>query len=192
MPAPERTTIERVVVAASGLVEAVGHEALTMQAVADRVGVRAPSLYKRVRSREHLLGLVVDQATRDLAQTLDDAAAAEPDPQRRLVAIATALRGFAHVHPRLFFTLMAPLPPAARASREALERSSAALLAACTALVGPDRALDAARTVTAWAFGFLTMELTGAFQLGGQPDEAFAFGAKAIARSIGAAPTLAR
>jgi hypothetical protein len=65
-----------------------------------------------------------------------------------------------------------------------LAASSAAVLRASEELAGHQHALDAARTVTAWAFGFLTMELAGAFQLGGDPDTAFEFGADAVARAV--------
>jgi len=189
MPAPERTTTEQVVAAARALVEAGGTDALTMQAVAARVGVRAPSLYKRVSSREHLLGLVVDGAVRELAAVLDDAAAREPDPRRRIVTLADALRQHAHAHPRLFGLLFAPPsagtpPPRATPTRDALEAASDAVVRTCAELVGPDHALDAARTVTAWAYGFLTMELSGAFQLGGDPAGAFGYGAEAVARAV--------
>jgi AcrR family transcriptional regulator len=184
MPAPERTTTEQVLGAARALVEDGGPEALTMQAVAARVGVRAPSLYKRVRSRDHLLGRVVAEATRELAGVLDDAAAGARDPARRIVALAAALRRHAHAHPRVFALLFAPLPPDAAPPRDTLAAASAAVVQACVELVGPEHALDAARTVTAWAYGFLTMEISGAFQLGGDPAGAFEFGAEAVARSL--------
>ncbi|TPX01092.1 TetR family transcriptional regulator, partial [Schumannella luteola] len=44
MPAPEKTTLDEIVAAGCELVETLGAEGLTMQAVASRVGVRAPSL----------------------------------------------------------------------------------------------------------------------------------------------------
>jgi Tetracyclin repressor-like, C-terminal domain len=42
--------------------------------------------------------------------------------------------------------------------------------------VGSERALEAARLVTAFAHGFVLMELTGAFRLGGDVDEAYRYG----------------
>lgn len=54
------------------------------------------------------------------------------------------------------------------------------VLRVATELAGPDHALDAARTVTAWASGFLRMELAGAFQLGGNVTQAFEFGLQTL------------
>ncbi|MGN6199453.1 TetR/AcrR family transcriptional regulator [Humibacter sp.] len=184
MPAPTRTTNEEILAVAVCLVEEGGPDALTMKAVAARVGVQPPSLYKRVQGREHLLGMVAERAASDVAAVLDEAQAAGEDPLDGVIAMARSLREFAHGHPRLFGLLFAALPDAARPSRDVLARASAAVLTAGGRLAGPERALDAARTITAWAYGFLTMELAGAFQLGGEPGEAFEFGAHAIAHSL--------
>src|SRR5579859_2603616 len=66
MPAPERTTHEAIVAAGCELVEQHGLGGLTMRAIAERVGVRAPSLYKRVRNRGELIDLVVEATVEDL------------------------------------------------------------------------------------------------------------------------------
>ncbi len=49
MPTPERTSLAEIVTQAARLLESGGPAAVTMQAVAAAVGVKAPSLYKRVR-----------------------------------------------------------------------------------------------------------------------------------------------
>ena len=49
---------------------------------------------------------------------------------------------------------------------------------------GPDHALEAARTVTAWAHGFISMELAGAFRLGGDVEAAFTFGVTRLADAL--------
>jgi hypothetical protein len=64
----------------------------------------------------------------------------------------------------------------AASPHDALERSAAPLIRAASAVVGEDDALDAARLFTAWATGFLQMELSGAFRLGGDVDHAFDYG----------------
>jgi hypothetical protein len=82
-----------------------------------------------------------------------------------------AYRDFAHEHPesfRLIFTAAAP--------QDALQRSADPVLRAVALLVGEEHALDAARLFTAWATGFLQMELAGSFRLGGDVDHAFDYG----------------
>lgn len=164
MPSPTRTTNEEVVSAAREIVEAAGVAGLTMQAVADRVGVRAPSLYKRFEGRDALLLAVTEATIADLADRLE---AASPD----LARLAAAYRAFAKEHPQAFPLMFTPLAP-----REALQRSADPVIRAAAAQVGEEHALDAARLLTAWATGFLQMELAGAFRLGGDVERAFEYG----------------
>jgi len=65
-----------------------------------------------------------------------------------------------------------------------LAEASAPVLRVAAALVGEDDALPAARTVTAWANGFVTMELSGAFRLGGDVDRAFDYGVERLADAL--------
>ncbi|WP_433133439.1 TetR-like C-terminal domain-containing protein [Micromonospora sp. CA-240977] len=51
-------------------------------------------------------------------------------------------------------------------------------------LAGEAHALDAARTLTAWANGFISMELAGAFKLGGDIDKAYEFGIARLADAL--------
>lgn len=186
MPAPERTTTATIITAGREILERAGQAGLTMQAVATQVGVRPPSLYKRVRDRDALLTAVAEATIAELTERLDatarlhsaDETPRNPDEVIRamqshhgLGALADELRAFAHEHPegfRLMFTASAPLG--------ALDRAARPVIAASAALVGDDDALNAARMFTAWATGFLQMELTGAFRLGGDVDGAFEYG----------------
>ena len=143
MPTPERTSTEEIIAAGREILEVAGPPGLTMQAVAARVGVRAPSLYKRVRDRDALHAAVAAASIDALTARLD---AAGDD----IDALAHTYRGFAHEHPegfRIMFSVAAP--------HDALERSAVPLMRAASALVGDDDALDAARLFTAWATGFL-------------------------------------
>ncbi|QEW02238.1 TetR/AcrR family transcriptional regulator [Microbacterium lushaniae] len=164
MPTPERTSLEQIVAAARELLETGGPARVTMQAVAGRVGVRAPSLYKRVRDREALLALVATASADDLNRRL---AASDGS----LEALARAYRAFAREHPEGFRLLLTPV-----AAGRTVDEVGETVVRAAAGVVGEQHALEAARLVTAWATGFLTMELSGAFRMGGDVDDAFAYG----------------
>ena len=172
MPTPQRTSYAAIIAAGREILEARGPAGLTMQAVATRVGVRAPSLYKHVRDRDALLSAVAE-ATIDALGSLLVAAGDD------LVSLARTYRTFAHAQPegfRLMFTASAPIA--------ALERAAAPVINAARTHVGEARALDAARLFTAWATGFLQMELAGAFRLGGDVDAAFSYGLDHLIRGL--------
>lgn len=179
MPAPAQTSNEQIVTAARALLERDGPSGLTMAGVAAAVGVRAPSLYKRVRDRDHLLRLVLDGVAAEMATELAAAPEAE-DPVDALHRMAGVYRRFAHANPVSYSLLIGPSP----GSGDRAHRSSDAVLAVMTAIVGPDDALLAARTVTAWAHGFISMELSGAFQLGGDLEAAWTYGIHAIVSGL--------
>ena len=53
-----------------------------------------------------------------------------------------------------------------------------------TAASGARATLEGARTIVAWAHGFVSMELAGAFRLGGDLDAAYAFGIESILAGV--------
>src|SRR5215510_2964152 len=59
-PRPDGITLDRIIAAALAVVDAEGHEALTMRRVADELDTGAASLYRHVAGREELIVLVVD------------------------------------------------------------------------------------------------------------------------------------
>ncbi|SIO16057.1 TetR/AcrR family transcriptional regulator [Agromyces cerinus] len=193
MPTPERTSLDAILAAGCEILEADGLGGLTMQAVADRVGVRAPSLYKRVRNRSDLVRLIAAAAVVDLGERLDaasdasDANGDRTDGRGAVLApvarLARTVRAFAHERPAAYGLVFAPGDDSGL-EVEALRQASAPLLAVAADLAGPEHALDAARTLTAWLTGFISMELSGAFRLGGDVDRAFEFGVDRIAAAL--------
>lgn len=163
MPTPNRTSHAEIVRAGRELLEAGGPASLTMQRVAERVGVRAPSLYKHLRGRDALLTAVASATVEDLTERLE--ASAGP-----LDVLLRAYRVFAHQWPEGFGLMFSPWAPL-----DALDRGAVPIRSAARDLVGADE-LKAARLVTAWATGFIQMELAGAFRLGGDVDQAFEYG----------------
>jgi len=178
-PAPARTSTDAIAAAARRLLEAGGLPAVTMRAVADAVGVKGPSLYKRVPDRAALLRIVAEGVAADLEATLSTATGAG-DPRARLRAALVAYRDFVRNNPNGYRLLFADLPAGASVEPGRLAALGAPLVVGAAAIAGDADALEAARTVVAWAHGFVTMELAGAFRLGGDLDAAYAFGIEAI------------
>jgi AcrR family transcriptional regulator len=180
MPAHSQTSTAAIVAAGRHLLEERGMDALTMRDVADAVGVRAPSLYKRVRDRSDLLRLILEDVVDDLTSATD-AAASSGDPLADLRAMVTAYRGFAHANPVAYTLMQSPAVPGAI---ERSVRSSRTLLRVVAELAGRENALPTARTVVAWANGFIMMELGGAFRLGGDVEQAWDFGLDRILAAV--------
>jgi AcrR family transcriptional regulator len=143
--------------------------------VAERVGVQAPSLYKRVANRGALISQIGTTIVDEIAELLARFAG-DPDPVEALRSMGVAFRGYAHAHPRSYELLFMNLPDDWRPPPERNARASAPILEAAIRLVGADDALEAARLVTAFSHGFISMELNGAFRLGGDTDRAFRYG----------------
>lgn len=181
MPAPAQTSTEAIVAAARRLLEDRGADALTMRDVADAVGVRAPSLYKRVRDRTDLLRLILENVTDELVAGID-AASGSGDPAADLRAMAEFYRAFAHANPAAWALLNAAQPVPGATERSV--RSSAMVLRTVAELSGERDALFAARTLVPWVQGFITLELAGALRLGGDINEAWTFALDRILTAI--------
>src|ERR671932_2169877 len=101
MPRPARFTRSEVIASALQLADEHGLAAVTMSAVAARLGVTPMALYARVDSKEHLLDLLVEAVLCELPET-DDL----PDGWSQLEILAPALRGTAGRHPAVFPLLL--------------------------------------------------------------------------------------
>ena len=185
MPAPARTSRDAIVAAAREILEADGLDAVVMNRVAERVGVRAPSLYKHVRDRSALIRAVAEGITADLAATLS-AEVSTDDPRAELTAVAHAYRDFVRANPNGYGLLFANLAPDMQPDPAHLAELARPLIVAMVTLVGPEDALPAARTMVSWAHGFVSMELAGAFRLGGDLDAAYADGIESILDGVSA------
>jgi len=183
MPTPSRTSRDAIVAAGRAVLAREGLSGLTMQRVGAEVGVRAPSLYKHVPSRSALIRLVAEDVVAEVGRRLEGAATAG-DPGENLRALALTLRDIALQDPHGFDLLFTPLPDDAAPDVSVFATAAGPVLRVAAELAGPEHALDAARTVTAWASGFLRMELAGAFQLGGDVSDAYEYGIRTLVSAL--------
>jgi AcrR family transcriptional regulator len=182
-PARARTSNAEIVAAGRELLEAGGLGAVTMQGVAAQVGVRAPSLYKRFPSRGALIAAIATATLDELEQLLAPLRH-DPDPAAGLRAAALAYRAFAWANPRGFELLYMNLPLDWRPSVEDTARATGPVLTLAERLVGREQALEAARLLTAFTNGFISMELVGAFRLGGDLDGSYRYGVNALVDAL--------
>ena len=96
--------------------------------------------------------------------------------------MAAAYRRFAHSNPATYTLMFTPHAVPGGPARSV--RSSATFLHIVAEVAGPQQALPAARTIVAWAHGFITMELAGAFQLGGNVGQAWDFGLDRVLAAV--------
>jgi AcrR family transcriptional regulator len=180
MSAPAKTSGRDIRSAARKILEEQGLDGVSMQAVADAVGVRPPSLYKHFADRADLLQAIIQDALEDLRRTVDRAVDSHGAAYQNLERMAMAYRTFAKKNSGAYRLIFADQAPANEADLQARLASAATLLKILTEAIGPEKALPGARTLVAFLHGFVLMETTGLFRFGGDINQAFRFGVKTI------------
>jgi len=176
-PAP-RAGLDRaaVVRAAAALADEEGLDELTLARLAERLGVRTPSLYNHIhglpglRRDLHLLGV------RELAARLGRAAIGKAGDEAAL-ALGQTYRAFVKERPGLYAaTLRASrLSDPADAELAAAEQEGVDIVVAVLAPYGlrGDDAIHAVRALRSVAHGFASLEASGGFGLALDIDESF-------------------
>lgn len=77
---PLRPRTAEIVRTARDLLEELGWEALTMRILAEKVGMRAPSLYNHAANKEELRSLILTQGFFEMGDALWEAVAVEKSP----------------------------------------------------------------------------------------------------------------
>jgi len=164
-----------VIAAASELADEVGFAGLTMGLLAERVGVRTPSLYKHVDSLDALQRGVGLQAVRDIGAVLTRAAVGRSGPEA-VHAIAETFRKWALDHPGRYAASVRA-PRAEDDEYQAVARETVQILFDVVAGFGltDERAIDAVRALRTVIHGFLGLESDGAFQMERDPSDSYRF-----------------
>ncbi|MEZ0166682.1 TetR-like C-terminal domain-containing protein [Kineococcus sp. LSe6-4] len=171
-----RAGLDAAAVTAAGadLADEVGFDRLGMGAVADRLGVRPPSLYKHVTSLADLHQRIAVLATTELGDTLREELQGLSGVDA-LRAAAQAFRGYVQEHPGRYAATLgdrrtAPDDEFARAGDRVL-RSLAVVLRGYG--IAPAEEVHALRMLRSALHGFATLEAGGGFQLGTDVEDSF-------------------
>ena len=140
-----------IVAAARELLEQEGE--ISMRRLADRLGIKAPSLYKHLPGKPALEAAIISDAFLEAAERFEAAATLEE--------LGAAYRAFALAHPHVYRLMFNGPLPRERLVPGAEARAAAPIIAA----VGGDP--DRARALYAFAHGMVILELDGRF-----PDDA--------------------
>jgi AcrR family transcriptional regulator len=169
----------QIVRVALGLLERDGPQGVTMRAIAEHLGIRAPSLYKHFPDKEALEVAMMADGLERFAAAFEKAATTGPRAGR-IRALGRTYRAWALAHPHLYRLLTdRPLPRSelpvgleARAARPLVE-----------AFGGNP---DLARAAWALAHGLSSLELAGRFPAGADVDAAWHAGFRALSIGRGA------
>ncbi len=165
-----------VTAAGAHLADELGFAQLSMGLLAERLGVRTPSLYKHVTSQADLTHRIAVLAMNELADAIRDAIQGRAGGEA-LAAGAQAMRTYVREHPGRYAAA-----DAARASGpdDSLVAADARVLASWAAMlrgyrIDPGQEIHAMRLLRSVLHGFATEEASGGFQIDTDIDESFAW-----------------
>ncbi len=167
-------TGEDVVASAAGLADEIGYASVTMGVLADRLGVRPPSLYKHVGGLADLQHRIATLAMTELGEVIRDAVQGRAGLDA-VTALLWATRSYVTAHAgRYLATIGAevhgPDDPLVTAGTRLLN-SIAAVLRGYG--IGDDEMVHAIRAIRATMHGFATLEASRGFQWDADPDRSF-------------------
>ncbi|HST67248.1 MAG TPA: WHG domain-containing protein [Mycobacteriales bacterium] len=164
---------ERVVAEAGALADERGIHALSLAPLAERLGVRVPSLYKHVGGLEDLHRRLALAGIRDVTDVLG-AATVGRSGLDALRACATAWRAYAKEHPGRYGAIQRAPDRADAELAVAGSRLTELLLAVLRGYgLDEDGTVHATRAVRSALHGFITLEAEGGFGLSQDVDVSY-------------------
>jgi AcrR family transcriptional regulator len=160
--------------AAAALADEIGFEQLSMGLLAERLGVKTPSLYKHVTGQADLNHRIAILAMTEFGDAIRDATQGRAGSDA-LAAAARAMRAFVKEHPGRY---TAANTARATGPDDPLYPAAARALASLAAILhgyqlDPAQEVHALRLLRSLLHGFATLEVSGGFQLGTDVDDSF-------------------
>jgi AcrR family transcriptional regulator len=169
-----RLTPASVTEAGAALVDEISFDQLSMGLLAERLGVKTPSLYKHVTSQADLAHRIAVLAMTEVADAIRDAIQGRAGGDA-LAAGAQAMRIYVREHPGRYAA-----GNAARATGpdDPLIAADARVLASWAAMLrgyrlDPSEEIHAMRMLRSFLHGFATLEVAGGFQIDTAVDDSF-------------------
>lgn len=165
-----------VVASAAALADEIGYQSVTMGLLADRLGVRPPSLYKHVGGLADLQKRLATLALTELGEVIRDAVQGRSG-RDALAALLTAVRAYVTAHPGRYMATIGAEPTG---PGDPLLAASTRVIASIAAVlrgygIAEDEMNHAIRTVRSTMHGFAMLEASRGFQWAADPEESFAW-----------------
>ena len=162
-----------IVAAAAEFADLNGLENLTLSAVANRLGVRKPSLYNHIDGLPELREQLAIWGTSQLKLKISEAAIGK-SKQDAIFAIAATYRSFAHERPGLYRAILTS------PNRDNLELKTAvqSMMAVIKTVLEPYRLMDsthAVRCLRSLMHGFVSLEAAGWFAAPADKEESYRY-----------------
>jgi AcrR family transcriptional regulator len=160
--------------AGAALADEIGFARLSMGLLAERLGVRTPSLYKHVTSQADLAHRIAVLAMTELADAVRDATQGRAG-RDALVAGAHAMRAYVKEHPGRYAAANAADPTG---PDDALTAAVGRVLDSWAAMlrgyrIDPGQEIHALRMLRTVLHGFATLEAAGGFRIEAEVDDSF-------------------
>jgi AcrR family transcriptional regulator len=165
-----------VVAAAAELADEAGFAGVTMGLLAERLGIRPPSLYKHVASLADLQHRVATLTMTELGEQIRDAVQGKAGPDA-LAALMTALRTYVTGHPGRY---MATIGVVEQGLDDPFVLAGARVIDSIAAVlrgygIGDAEMTHAIRVIRSTMHGFAMLDASGGFQWDPEPDQSFSW-----------------
>jgi AcrR family transcriptional regulator len=163
-----------VVAAGAELADEAGFQELTMGLLAQRLGIRTPSLYKHVTDLADLRHRIATQAMSELGEAVRDALQGRSG-REALTALLTAFQAYVVAHPGRYAAttgarFTGPDDPLLAATTRVIDSVAAALRGYG---IGEAEMVHAIRTIRSTIHGFAMLQASDGFQWSGEPGDTF-------------------
>jgi AcrR family transcriptional regulator len=187
-----RLTPASVTEAGAALVDEIGFDRLSMGLLAERLGVKTPSLYKHVTSQADLAHRIAVLAAAELSDAIRDATQGRAG-REALIAGAQAMRAYVKEHPGRYAAGNAARPAG---PGDPLIPAIDRMLASWAAMLrgyrlDPSQEIHALRMLRSILHGFATLEVAGGFQIDTDVDDSFTWITSFIDHGLQATTTAA-
>jgi AcrR family transcriptional regulator len=167
MPYPSQIDRDTIISTARRMIETDGVDNVSLRAIAKKLGVSAPSLYRYMENKEALLRAVNEVTAREVVETMLNAISDDAPLENQLITPIHVYRQYAHANPITYELLYSNRVSELRPDEDELEQSVLPLQALFAQWAGEENSLIALRGAFAFVHGWVMLEIAGQLRRGG-------------------------